>query len=88
MFFNAASLVSAERKGLPDGLKVDVQGNLWSTGPGGVLILSPAGKHLGTLLTGEPTGNCAWGDDGSSLYITSNMNLLRIKTLTKGYRPF
>ena len=51
---------------------------------GGVLILDPSGKHLGTLMTGEATGNCAWGDDGSTLYITADMHLVRVKTLTKG----
>lgn len=84
VFFDTASLAAQGRKGLPDGLKVDVQGNLWATGPGGVLVLSPTGKHLGTLLTGEATANCGWGDDGSTLYITADMYLLRIKTLTKG----
>lgn len=88
VFFDAAPL-AASGKGLPDGLKVDREGNLFSTGPGGVLVISPAGKLLGRLLTGEPTGNCAWGDDGSTLYITSNMNLLRIRTRTRGagWRP-
>ena len=70
--------------GLPDGLKVDRAGNLWTTGPNGVLIISPAGKHLGTIQTGQPTGNCAWGEDGGTLYITSNMFLVRVKTQTKG----
>ena len=65
-------------------MKVDAAGNLWSTGPGGVLIISPGGRHLGSLLTGSPTGNCAWGGDGSTLYITANHHLLRIPTLTRG----
>ncbi len=72
------------KKGLPDGLKVDQRGNVWATGPGGVLIFSPAGKHLGTLATGEATANCAWGDDGSTLYITADMYLCRVRTKTKG----
>ncbi|MCW5556919.1 MAG: SMP-30/gluconolactonase/LRE family protein [Verrucomicrobiae bacterium] len=84
VFFDAAPLASAGGKGLPDGLKVDARGNVWTTGPGGVLVLSPDGRHLGTLLTGEATGNCAWGDDGSTLYITADMYLLRVKTLVKG----
>ncbi len=84
VFFDAKPLVAPDRKGMPDGMKVDAQGNLWSTGPGGILILSPGGKHLGTILTGQPTANCAWGDDGSTLYITANMYLLRVKTKTKG----
>jgi gluconolactonase len=83
IFFDANSLVPG-RKGLPDGMKVDQHGNLFATGPGGILILSPEGKHLGTINTGEPTGNCAWGDDGSTLYITANHTLARVHTLTKG----
>ena len=83
VFFDATAMQSG-KKGLPDGMKVDQAGNLWATGPGGVFIISPAGKHLGTLATGEATANCAWGDDGSTLYITADMYLCRIKTKTKG----
>jgi gluconolactonase len=86
VLFNAAALAGS-RKGLPDGLKVDLRGNLFATGPGGVLILSPFGEHLGTLLTGEATANCAWGDDGSTLYITAGQHLCRVRTLTKGRIP-
>jgi len=70
--------------GLPDGMKVDRQGNLWATGPGGVHIMTPEGKRLGRISTGERTANCAWGDDGSTLYITADMYLCRVKTRTKG----
>jgi gluconolactonase len=84
VFFDAKTLSGTGRKGSCDGLKVDKDGNLWATGPGGVLVLSPAGKHLGTILTNQPTGNCCWGDDGSTLYITSNMFLARVKTRAKG----
>lgn len=83
VFFDATRM-TAGKKGLPDGLKVDKRGNLWATGPGGVFIFSPEGKHLGTLATGEATGNCAWGGDGSVLYIMADRYLARIKTLTKG----
>lgn len=85
VLFDATSLVGKDNKGLPDGLKVDSKGNLWATGPGGVLIFSPDGTHLGTLRTGEATANVAFGDDGSTLYITADMYLVRIKTLTKGW---
>jgi gluconolactonase len=85
VFFDAKPLASQGRKGGCDGMKVDKEGNVWATGPGGVLIISPAGKHLGSILTNQPTGNCCWGaNDGSTLYITSNMFLVRVKTLTKG----
>ena len=82
-FFNATELAKSG-PGSPDGLKVDHQGNVFATGPGGVLVLSPKGKHLGTLMTGQATANCAWGDDGSVLYLTSGKTLLRVKTLTRG----
>jgi gluconolactonase len=85
VFFDAAPLIArTKRKGAPDGLKVDRQGNLFATGPGGVLVFSPQGKHLGTILTGQATANCAFGDDGSTLYITADMILARIRTSTKG----
>ncbi len=83
IFFDATSKVG-KLKGLPDGLKVDHKGNLFATGPGGVLVFSPQGKHLGTLMTGEATSNCGWGDDGTVLYVTVHMYLVRIKTSTKG----
>ena len=72
------------RQGGNDGMKVDVEGNVWATGPGGVLVFSPEGIHLGTILTGQRTANCAFGDDGSTLYITADMYLMRIRTSTKG----
>jgi gluconolactonase len=84
VFFDAKPLAAPDRKGNPDGMKVDAKGNVWTTGPGGVLVISPAGKHLGTINTGEQTGNCAWGDNGSTLYITADMFLVRVKTATKG----
>ncbi|MCC6291837.1 MAG: SMP-30/gluconolactonase/LRE family protein [Bryobacterales bacterium] len=71
-------------KGLPDGLKVDRAGNIWATAPGGIHIISPEGRTLGRIETGEATANCAWGDDGSTLYITTDMYLTRIRTRTKG----
>jgi gluconolactonase len=70
--------------GGPDGLKVDRQGNVFTTGPGGVVVLSPKGEHLGTIVTGVPTANCGFGDDGSTLYITANDKLCRVRTATKG----
>ena len=83
VFFDATAWVKT-KPGLPDGMKVDRDGNLFATGPGGVLVFAPNGKHLGTIDTGEPTANCNWGDDGSMLYITANHYLCRIRTKTKG----
>ncbi len=84
VFFDAQPRREQKLPGLCDGLKVDRAGNVWCTGPGGVMVISPAGKLLGVINTGEPTGNCCWGDDGSTLYITANYFLVRVKTLTKG----
>ena len=84
VFFDATALVKAGKKGLPDGMKVDHAGNLFASGPGGILVFSPAGKHLGTIVTGEPTANCAFGDDGHTLYMTANDKLTRIRLRTRG----
>jgi gluconolactonase len=70
--------------GGPDGLKVDRDGNVFTTGPGGVVVLSPKGEYLGTIVTGVPTANCGFGDDGSTLYITANDKLCRVRTTTRG----
>jgi gluconolactonase len=83
VFFDATSWVG-KKKGLPDGLKVDKAGNLFATGPGGVHVFAADGTHLGSIDTGEATANCAFGEDGSVLYITADMYLCRIKTATKG----
>ena len=87
VFFDASALAKAGGKGSPDGLKVDVHGNVWTTGPGGVLVLDHTGKHLGTINTGDLVANCAWGHDGTVLYLTSNKDLCRIQTLTMGVGP-
>jgi gluconolactonase len=70
--------------GGPDGLKVDRDGNVFTTGPGGVVVLTPRGECLGTIVTGVPTANCGFGDDGSVLYLTANDKLCRVRTRTKG----
>ena len=84
IFWDSTELVKrTKRPGALDGMKVDKLGNLWATGPGGVLIISPEGRHLGTILTGNLTANCAFGDASShTLYMTANHTLLRIQTKT------
>jgi gluconolactonase len=84
VFFDATELARAGKRGSPDGMKVDAAGNVFTTGPGGVLVISPEGKHLGTIVVGDLVSNCAWGDDGSTLYMTANSRLARIKLSTKG----
>ena len=84
VLYDASEGLKQGLKGLPDGLRVDQKGNLWATGPGGVLVISPQGKLLGRIDPGEATANCAWGNDGSTLYLTADMYVCRIRTNVKG----
>ena len=78
IFYDATENAKTE-KGLPDGLKVDKQGNIFATGPGGVWIFNSEGKVLGKIKIAEATSNCALADDDKTLYITADMYILRIK---------
>jgi len=77
----------AGKPGAFDGMKVDEQGHLFATGPGGIWIVAPDGTVLGVIEMGQPTANLGWGGDGSVLYITSNHELYRMKTATRGKLP-
>jgi len=71
-----------------DGVKVDVQGNVYVSGPGGLWILSPDGKHLGTIVGPEHPHNLTWGDDdGRTLYLTAQTGLYRVRLKIPGIRP-
>jgi gluconolactonase len=73
--------------GGPDGLRLDRKGNIYGSGPGGVWIISPAGKHIGTIKVPERVSNVAWGDkDSKSLYITASTSVYRIKLKIPGDR--
>ena len=79
---------SDKRIGAPDGIKVDTKGNLYATGPGGIWIVSPEGKHLGTILTEKSTANLAWGGtDATTLFITSSDAVYSIRLKIKGIMP-
>ena len=80
VFFDATSMYNG-KNGLADGLKVDRKGNIFATGPGGVLVFSPHGEHLGTIKTGKATANCAFNEDQSILYMTAHNYLMRIKLM-------
>jgi gluconolactonase len=84
VFFDSTPWAKEKKKGLPDGMKVDKDGNIFATGPGGLHVFAPDGTLLGTLATGVATANCNWGDDGSTLYIAADKALCRVKTTTKG----
>src|SRR6185312_15749833 len=74
--------------GGPDGIRVDKKGNIYGSGPGGVWIISPEGKHLGTIKVPEVVSNVAWGEkDGKTLYITGSTSIYRIKVKVGGVVP-
>jgi len=73
-----------DKPGVPDGLKVDHYGNVIGGGPGGIYFIAPEGTLLGMFDFGVATGNCAFGEDGSTLFVTSNAAIYRIKLTTKG----
>ena len=79
--------VTAEKEdGLPDGMKVDTQGNVYAAGPGGVWVFAPGGKHLGTIKPPETPANCNWAEDGQTLYITARTGVYRIKLAVAGQK--
>jgi len=67
-----------------DGLKVDVNGNLFVSGVGGLWVISPSGKHLGTVICPELPANFAWGEDGKTLFMTSRTGVYKMRVLTGG----
>jgi len=82
LFFDATDKPKT-LKGLPDGMKVHKNGWVFATGPGGVLIFTPEGEHLGTIFTGETTSNCAFNADYSELFMTADDYLVRVKLKKK-----
>lgn len=71
--------------GLPDGLKVDKAGRVFATGPGGCYVLSPEGRRLGLIATGKAVANCAFGEDGRTLFLTSHTMLARVRLKSPGW---
>ena len=81
-------MTAAKGEDALDGIKVDVQGNLYVSGPGGLWILSPTGKHLGTIVAPKHPHNLAWGgEDGKTLYLTAQSALYRMSLNIPGIRP-
>jgi gluconolactonase len=79
---------SDQSVGGPDGIRVDQKGNVYGSGPGGVWIISPQGKHLGTIHVPERVSNVAWGDqDGKTLYITGSTSIYSIRLNAAGVKP-
>lgn len=77
-------LAGAQGEGGADGMKVDLAGNVYATGPGGVWVIAPDGTHLGTIRPPEALTNVGWGDDGRTLYITGRTALYRIRLSARG----
>jgi gluconolactonase len=80
-------MTSPDAEDAIDGIKVDLDGNLYVCGPGGIWVLSPDGEHLGTLRIPEAPHNLAWGGDGHDLYITALTSVYRLRLSTKGAIP-
>lgn len=72
---------------VPDGLKLDSAGNIWTTGPGGIRIITPAGKVVGQIQLPEVAANLAWAGDGHTLYITATSSIYRLRTKVQGKMP-
>lgn len=83
-FFDAMPLREAGGPGLPDGLCLDTEGRLYATGPGGVLVITPDGELVGVIETGTAIANCAFGEDGRTLFLASNHTLARVRLKTTG----
>jgi sugar lactone lactonase YvrE len=76
--------MASDDPGVPDGLKVDLQGNVFSTGPGGVWVCRPNGERLGRIRLPELPANLAWGEDGTVLFATARTSVYRLPTKTRG----
>lgn len=77
-----------EERGNTDGMKVDAEGNVYITGGGGIWVVEPTGRHIGTIALPEQPANLAFGDpDGLSLYVTARTSLYRIRMKIPGIRP-
>ena len=80
--------LASEEPGSPDGLKTDESGNVYCTGPEGVWVFSPVGKHLGTIVPPERPSNCNWGRGFRGLYITARKSVYYVPTQVPGTRTF
>lgn len=85
VFADFSSGVKAGKPGLPDGMTVDERGNLWTTGPGGIHVLSPNGRELGLVAHEKAVSNCTFGGpDGRSLFMTASDQVLALRTNVRG----
>lgn len=89
VFGDASDLLGAGVPGLPDGMAVSSDGKIFATAPGGILVMDASGKRLGRIETGAAISNCAFGDDGRTLYLTSHTLVarMRVKVMGAGFKP-
>jgi gluconolactonase len=84
LFLDVTDMVSDAAPGLPDGITVAADGTVFTSGPGGILVISKDGKRLGRIRDGKPIANCKFGDDGRTLYLASKDMIARIRLNVKG----
>ena len=77
--------VAAKLPGLPDGIKVAANGHVFSSGPGGIHVYTPGGKLLGVISTGKGCANCAFGEDGKTLFLTSSDMIAQVRLKVSGW---
>ncbi|MCW3845958.1 SMP-30/gluconolactonase/LRE family protein [Sphingomonas sp. LB-2] len=77
--------VAAKKPGLPDGIKVAKNGTVFSSGPGGIHVYTPGGKLLGVISTGKACANCAFGEDGKTLFLTSSDMIAKVRLKIGGW---
>ena len=81
------AVLESDEAGVPDGMKLDVEGNVYCTGPGGVWVLDPSARVLGRIMPPEIPANCAWGDsDLRGLYLTARTGLYRVRLAIAGIK--
>lgn len=84
LWIDLSSYSNSANPGLPDGMAVDTNGNIYATGPGGIFVITPAGKVLGRIKTGKASANCAFGEDGQTLFITNHDRVMKLRTKAHG----
>ena len=83
LFFDATPLTPGPQGGVPDGMAMHSSGTVFATGPGGILVISSSGQHIGTIKTGQTTANCTFTPDESMLYITADSLIMRLPMVTE-----
>ena len=83
-WFDMTPLKEGDMPGSADGMAIAQDGTIFATAPGGMIVLTPEAEMLGRLVTGNATGNCGFGDDGNTIFITSDGILVRLPVLVTG----